>query len=370
MNTGSNFKILLALTIFAFGIASCTDDEPIEYEIPSTYTFDNVDYSGQTQRLAMLTEMSNYMKEANTAGNSVSAARLQAMFENDAANANFAQTYDDSKQLKSKTFENQQAIFEELFQEFETASQSNTIPAVNGQAGVQVSLDGLKAYFVNENGVEYTQFIEKGLIGACFYYQATAVYLAEGKMDVDNSTVEPGEGTAMEHHWDEAFGYLGVPIDFPTNTDGLAFWGNYVNGRNALLGTNAKLMDAFLKGRAAISNDDLEARDEAIIEIRDTWELVSAATAVNYINTALANMNDDAIRNHALSEAVAFAYSLQFNPTKKVTNDNINEILTKIGGTSVMKDMNFYLTTADDLNAAKDLIAGYYSEIEPVKDDL
>jgi hypothetical protein len=173
----------------------------------------------------------------------------------------------------------------------------------------------------------------------------------------------------MEHHWDEAFGYLGVPIDFPTNTDGLAFWGKYVNGRNALLETNTGIMDNFLKGRAAISNDDLESRDAAIIEVQKYWELSSAGTAIHYLNSALANFNDDAIRNHALSEAVAFVYALQFNENKKVTNANVSEILTKIGGDSNFADMNFYTITETDLNAAKDLLSTYYN-LESVKDSL
>ena len=369
MKFGRNLKTLSFLLFVASIIASCGEDEPITYEIPTTYHFENVNYNGQVQRLAMLKEISDYMKTANTTGNSISADRLKAMFENDAANANFIQTYDDSKQLKSKTFESEQAVFEEIFDLFETASQNNTSPATIGTAGIQVSLDGTKAYFVNENGVEFTQIIEKGLMGACFFYQATAVYMSEDKMNVDNTTVEAGEGTAMEHHWDEAFGYLGVPTDFPSNTDGLAWWGTYVNRRNALLSTN-EIMAEFIKGRAAISNNDLAARDEAIIGVQAKWELASAGTVVNYLNTALDNFNDDAIRNHALSEAAGFAYALKFNPNKKVTNANVDEILTKIGGSPVFKDMNFYNTTENDLNGAKNLIASYFNEIEAVKDEL
>lgn len=362
-------KLLQILSLIAIlSTAACTKDEPETYPIPTTYNFENVDYSGQTQRLAMLQEMKMYMETANTVGNSVSADRLKAMFANDAANAGFIRTYDVSKQLKDKTFENQQAIFESLFEDFEAASQS-IVPAVNGTAGVQVSLDGLKAYFVNENGLEYTQIIEKGLMGACLYYQSAAVYLGSDKMNVDNTTVTAGEGTAMEHHWDEAFGYLGVPIDFPTNTDGLAFWGKYCNDRNAILGTNAVIMNNFLKGRAAISNNDLTARDEAIIEIQKNWELISVGTAIHYLNAALVNFNDDALRNHALSEAAAFIYALQFNPNKKVTNTNVNDLLTQIGGSSAFANMNFYNVTEANLQAAKDQFATYYN-LEDKKDSL
>jgi hypothetical protein len=360
-------KLLQILSLMlVLSIAACTEDEPEMYTIPTTYNFENVSYSGQTERLAMLSEMTTYMKTANTAGNAVSADRLRAMFENDATNAGFVQTY--SKQLKSKTFEAQRAVFEGLFDDFEIASQS-TLSGSNGQAGVVVSLNGLKAYLMNGNGLEYTQAIEKGLMGACLYYQSTAVYLGSDKMNVDNIVVTAGEGTEMEHHWDEAFGYLAVPIDFPTNTDGLVFWGKYSNGRDALLGTNAGIMDNFLKGRAAISNDDLTARDEAIIEIQANWELVSVGTAIHYLNNAIDDFNDDALRNHSLSEVAAFVYSLQFNANKKVTVANVNDLLIQIGGNSNFTEMNFYNVTEANLQAAKDQLAAYYS-LESVKNDL
>jgi hypothetical protein len=337
-------------------VSACEDNT---YEIPTTYdAFENVSYSGQTQRLAMLTEMTNYLKTSNTSGVVLDADKLKAMYANDAANAGFIGTYDASKQLKSKTLENQQTTFEGLMDAIEMASQS-TVAAADGTAGVSTSADGEKNYLLNERGVEYTQLIEKGLMGACFYYQATAVYFGSGKMDVDNETVEPGEGTDMEHHWDEAFGYWGVPQNFPSSTDGLAFWGKYSNTVDAVLGTNQKLMDAFLKGRAAITNKDLETRDEAIIEARAEWEHVVAGTAIHYFNDGLENTGDFTRRAHALSEAIAFVYSLQFNPEKSMTNDQVNEILTAFTGSSDFTAMNLYNTTDADIQAAKNLLAGY-----------
>ena len=59
------------------------------------------------------------------------------------------------------------------------------------------------------------------------------------------STVEEGKGTDMQHHWDEAFGYFGVPTDFPTNTEGLVGLGKYCNKVDAQLGCNKIIMDAF-----------------------------------------------------------------------------------------------------------------------------
>ncbi|MEZ5022552.1 MAG: DUF4856 domain-containing protein [Chitinophagales bacterium] len=59
--------------------------------------------------------------------------------------------------------------------------------------------------------------------------------------NVDNTTIEEGDNyTAMEHHWDEAFGYLGVPVDFksnwPSDRNGRSqIWGSYIRGRDAML---------------------------------------------------------------------------------------------------------------------------------------
>ena len=36
------------------------------------------------------------------------------------------------------------------------------------------------------NGFEPVQLIIKGIMGSCFYYQGTSVYLSEAKMNVDN----------------------------------------------------------------------------------------------------------------------------------------------------------------------------------------
>lgn len=361
------FLGLLVLSLFMF---SCDDDQSdTSYTTPETYAFDNVDYEGQLQRLSQLQEIKSYLVTAELEGATLDADQLKAMFANDATNAGWSRTYSDSKQLKNKTFENQRPWFEDLMDKVAEASESAGNTAQEGTAGVAVSNDGAKRYLLDANGVELTQLIEKGLMGACFYYQATAVYFGDGKMNVDNTDVTPSEGTDMEHHWDEAFGYFGVPVDFPVSTDGVVFWGKYSNGRDGLLGTNETMMDGFIKGRAAISNDDLETRDEAIEEVRDAWEIVSAATAVHYINSALDNPNDVARRHHALSEAIAFIYSLQFNPAKTVTNAQVEQLIADLAGSSTVAEMNLYQTTDDDLKAVRDALSATFG-FETVMADL
>ncbi len=363
-----NLKFFLLFITGLVVFASCDKDddslvEEPDYSIPTTYDFVNVDYSGQTQRIEMLSEMKSYMSSANTSGTALDASRLAAMYANDSANAGWIKTYEESKQLKGKTFEPVQSTFDQLIVDLAAASQS-TVTGEEGIAGVITSNDGAKNYLFNEKGVEIAQLVEKGLMGAVLYYQAVAVYFEPGKIDTDNITVIDGKGTAMEHAFDEAFGYFGVPIDFPTNTDNIIFWGNYCNGRNSILSSNQTIMDAFLKGRAAISNNDLTTRDEAIVEVRDAWELVVATTAIHYINSGLNNYTDLSRRGHALSEALAFIYSLQFNPTKTITNSQIEELLTLVGGSADILESNLYEINEANLQSAKDKLAEWYKVVD------
>ncbi len=371
MNPIKNYFKFLLLT-FVIVAVSCDKDEDDTptYDIPTTYSFKNVSYSGQTQRLSMLHELKTYMNTANTSGVALDAERMKAMYANDDPDITsiWNNAYDPSKQLKNKTFDLVQSDFEDLMDKMAAASQSTTAGS-EGVSGVIESADGAKKYLIGDDGLEYTQLIEKGLMGACFYHQAMAVYFSDDRMNVDNEVVTEGEGTKMEHHWDEAFGYLGVQIDFPTNTDGLFFWGNYCNGRDALLNTNSMLMNALLKGRAAISNGDLATRDEAIAEARDAWELVSVGTALHYLNGGIENFDDMALRSHNLSEAIAFIYSLQFNPTKKMDNTALANLLNLVAGSSDFASINLYNASVANLQQAKDDLAAAYG-LEDKKDDL
>lgn len=351
--------------LFILGVYACSDDdEQGGYEIPETYDFEHVDYSGQLERISMLSEMKSYMSTGN-AGNEIDANKLKGMFEN-SADAGFTRSYE--KQIKDKTFEQEREKFETWMEYMEQASKNGT-SASEGVAGVISSNDGAKSYLVGEKGVEYAQLIEKGLMGACFYYQGTSVYLGEDRMNADNEIVNPGRGTDMEHHWDESFGYLGVPIDFPANTDGVIFWGDYCNDRDALINSNDRIMKAYLEGRAAISNRDLEARDLAIGIIRDTWEEVSAATGVHYLNSAIASYEDKAIRFHALSEAIAFIYSLKFNSDKSVSNDQIDAWISEFSGSSIVEEMDLYNVTVENLQNAKEDISSAFG-LDDIKDEL
>ncbi|MBI3134391.1 MAG: DUF4856 domain-containing protein [Bacteroidetes bacterium] len=376
-------QTLLFLTIGSLAFTSCkkegcTDSTALNYNseakkddgtctyfqlnVPSTYAFtdgtnNTVNYSGQTERLDQLTEMTTYMKTGTTTALSYTA--LMDMFANTGGNGGGNYTFTSTKKLQDKCFASDTALFIDYMDSLATASASFATTAADGQAGTLTS--GTSTYLFAGNGIEYTQLIEKGLMGAVFMYQTTNIYFGTDKMSADNTTPVNSSGgeyyTALEHHWDEAFGYFGVPVDFPTNTTGIRFWGKYCNSRDAELGCNAVMMDGFKRGRAAISQDALDLRDAEILNIRKMWEKISAAQAVTYLEEAKTNFGvDNAKFLHELSEAYAFILCLKYVPleTRVITYSQIDDLLTNTIGT------NFWAVTQTDLTNAINTLNGIY----------
>lgn len=340
---------------------SCEIDDSPSYTIPSTYNFtdgngnNTVSYSGQTDRLNQLSEMVALMGTGTTA--TVDAQNLKDMYANvgDDGNGNFSFT--STKQLKNKTFPADQSMFETWMDEFAVASQSNGQTATNGQAG-SIS-NGTSTYLVDANGKEHKQFIEKGLMGAVFLYQSLNVYFGDAKMDVDNTTaVDAANGkyyTTMEHHWDEAFGYFGVDADFPTTIPD-RFWGKYCNSQDVNLNSNEDMMSQFLKGRAAITGNELMDRDAAITAIRNEWEEISAYQAMTYLDASIGFFGTDQAKFfHALSEAYGFAWNLRYAPieTRRLTTTEHDALMA-------LFPTNFWNATVTDLNNIKNAIDAKY----------
>lgn len=337
---------------------SCVYDEtPTTYVVPTTYNFTDaagnstVDYSGQNDRLNQLREMADYIESGETS--ILDVQTLQNMF----SNTNNPFTFSSSKQLKDKCFSLDQTLIESYLDSVAVASQSFAQTATAGQAGTLTS--GTSKYLISANGFDYDELIEKSIMGGVFMYQALNEYFGTTKMNVDNTTaVDPANGkyyTTMAHHWDEAFGYFGVPTDFPT-TLGSDFWAEYCNKQNATLGSNAKMMDNFLKGRAAIVNSSYTNRDAAILAIRETWEDISAYQAIAYLNTAISYFgNDQAKYLHSLSEAYGFSWNLRYAPleTRNMNSTEHTALMSMFGD-------NLWNLTLVDLNAIKAAITAKY----------
>ncbi len=356
-----NSYIFLAITLLLF---SCKkDDDPVvcETEAPTnpcadgSYCFSRdgeitVNYGGQTTRLNQLAEITTYMKTAN-GGTAISAAQLKEMFSNNngTGSAFFSGDANDaSKQLKSKTFLGFQDGYEVLMDAMEVASQSASAGS-SGTAGVVVSTtNSSKQYLFDENGFEFTQLIEKGLMGDCFYYQAMDTYISGVEDATYGTEILDGKNyTENEHKFDETFGYLGIPTDFLTNTEDARFHGKYCNSRNSVLSTNEALFDAFAEARQAITNGLQDHILMVTPNIRLEWHRIIAGTVVHYLNAAIANIDDPALKCHELSEAYAFIGNLVHS------DDAYNISVVQRDECLALLGTNFYETTTDNINDAK-----------------
>lgn len=370
------FHKLLFASVFALSITSCakkgcTDPTAANYDsiaeeddgncdytynVPSEYVFTDgdgnstVSYSVQTARMDMLSEMVSYLKTANNdPAVTLSATDLLAMYDNSYNGWSDADLVGNGKQLKSKTALDDAGI-QSMFEGWMNAAAAAT-PSSN------------TSYLQDASGLEWTQVIEKGLMGACFASQMTSNYLAGISSD-DNTTIEDGKYyTEMEHHWDEAYGYFTDAPDYPTNgTD--RFWGKYAN-KSYLednIGSATDIATAFRTGRAAIAAGNIaDALAQAEIIKTETKQMV-AGMALHYLNDVKAQISsgtaDQSSINHSMSEALAFIFGIQFitdNPDMSSADVMalVNQIEPSVAGFS-QNTMNIN-TVIDQVAAAAGL---------------
>lgn len=382
----NTIKMMTAFSVVAaLFLSSCGDDEgttptpptPPGPTLPDAYSFDNVSFGGQTDRLNMLAEMISTIDEV-TSGTAPDATTLLNMYANENSPFSDPDLNASTKQLKSKTYNlgfgvindvEIEAYINAFAQDAAMYKDSTWAP---GQPGIVTKADGSGSYFLNADGVEYSEIIEKTLMHAVFYYQACEVYTREGKIGdaVDNTIVTPGKGTDMEHHWDEAFGYWGVPTDATaTNFESadLKYFGKYAKKGEAVgIPTFQNLLGSFIKGRYGISNMDYTMRDEAAAEVRQYWEMVAVTTGMHYLNGAIANVGDDAKFYHELSEAYTFIQGLAYNQDRLISTSDWAAML---GLLEVNGEASFTGVSVADLNTIKDQLASIYG-LEAVKDQL
>ncbi|MFT4601103.1 MAG: hypothetical protein ACI857_001281 [Arenicella sp.] len=334
------------------------------YETPLTYAFtdlagnNTVSFSGQTERLNQLEELTTYMKSGTST--TISANSMRNMFYNIGDNGNGNFTFSSTKQLGNKCLFSDTSLFTGYMTVHAAASIDFASTAASGQAGVLTS--GTSTYLFDANGIEHVQLIEKGLMGAVFMHQAANIYLSTANMNADNvAAVDSVQGkyyTNQEHYWDEAFGYFGAPVDYLTSIETFRFWAKYCDSRDTQLGSKQVMMNAFLKGRAAIINNDNTTRDAQILVITDMWERISAAQAISYLEGARDNFGtDNALFLHELSEAYAFIANLRYCPLVSRTIDitQIDAILDTTIGT------NFWAVTTADLTYAINELNAIYN---------
>jgi hypothetical protein len=230
---------------------------------------------------------------------------------------------------------------------------------------------------VTPSGQDLRQLLHKFLRGAIAYSQAADDYLdddTEGKGLLQaHDTLEEGKSyTALEHAWDEGFGYFGAARDYPlwsddeladtpyadSNSDGQIdllteySWGYSINaakrdaGARAVTDFTSQAWSGFRDGRALLAaTAGAGLTDSQFVELQshrdqalEAWELALSATIVHYINDTLQDLqaissDDFVFADYAKhwSELKGFALSLQFNRFSPLSQTEFAELHQALG---------------------------------------
>lgn len=347
------FRNFLKVSIVAVAFTACSSDDDASVvtlpetglNIPETFTFTDEDgestvsFSGQTLRLQQGEEILDLFENFDTTEET-----LDGMFADGTGFANA--DLDDSKNIRSKTAASDdyfkeniagQSLVHIAFDGYissqvatflsQYASKDDVPAATAGNAGViqeSANADGTdgSVRLVNENGLEYKQAFNKGLIGAFTLDQIVNNYLSRAlvvdnqEANTNNVLDEDNNYTELEHYWDEAYGYAyGNSFD-----DSFLF--KYIGrvAQDADFDTYVEDVEtAFITGRAAIVANDYDVVEEQVETLRTLLSEVIAIRAVYYLQqgkmslaSAIENNESNASAFHDLSEGYGFVYSLQF----------------------------------------------------------
>jgi hypothetical protein len=268
--------------------------------------------------------------------------------------------------------------------------------------------DGTTTFVDPVTGRDYQQLIQKFVLGALAYSQGAEDYLKAGKgLTSDNSQgKDGGVYSALEHSWDEGFGYFGagrdyvnrtdsdnksIP-DFDQNQDGQIDikaeynFGHSINAVKRDLGASeaspvdfsATAFNAFKAGRQIIQDNygtnpvegtgyhvELEAQADIALA---NWEKAIAATVIHYINEVIVDTqslgsNDEASvedRAKHWSEMKGFALSLQFSPKSSIDMDDLLTVLNNMREGPALIDGSDADSFITDLLAARTLVQNAY----------
>ncbi len=308
-----------------------------------------VDRTEGRERLRMFKGLFAYIGTATKDGDVIDSATISNLFanENTAFTGAYADLNGNTFSIKSATaasLTNKQDVdnfLEHAFGRMAYISQFSGDVASKGVPGK------LGTYLVDENGVEWAQIIQKSLIGGYHLDYIANVMLVAG-LNADNSKLVAGKNyTALEHNWDVAYGFLSINDIYGLNgtADGVT---PATNGGESYLGAYTweynrknfgKVHSAFLKGRAAIHNNDMaEVQNQAKI-IRNILEFAVGAAANGYMVKASNPATVEASRAHAFGEGYGFVYATRFCKLTGCTDAFSNGLMNDLFTSSVT---NFY----------------------------
>ena len=207
--------------------------------------------------------------------------------------------------------------------------------AEQGKAGfVGYHIGDVNLSFADEHGVVVAEKFQELVRGAAFLDQILNVHLDEAVLlneqlrnDHENGKLLPGRNyTALEHHWDLAWGYY-------------QYWQPLVENSEipALKKSRITLYRAFSLGRQALTEYRYTDALEQMRIVRTELSKVAAANALYLLtgNRTLSNLKEEPA--HALpflGQALGAIYALQFTRTADgkpyFSYDEVNALITSL----------------------------------------
>ena len=376
-------SLLFLSSFFLMFFIGCEDSDDDDntvptIETPSEYSFSSrfndgessVYYNGQVVRNLLINDVKTQL--GTDAGNG-DATVILSMMAND--NADRAILSSPTPSAMQTTY---QSISSSQLNDRLDAVSDYTLPGYEADAKTAISgwvTDLVTNGKTSSSGVRLDQLVQKTLWGAVSYWQGTSKYMS--KIPTDDNNMADGEDgwTAMEHHWDESFGYFGAARDYNTgyanddarksnqvdsNTDGSIDFTSEYNVGWAITAAKRDLcndcdvnhdftktiFDAYLEGRTLIAN---QAELSEIIVQRDiimnTWEKVVAAVTIHYVNDVAADMaalyladstagpssDVSADLNNHWGEMRGYANGLLYNDFKVISDPSLATVLNTMG---------------------------------------
>lgn len=365
-------KRILTLTALACAvfITSCDkDDDAPSYTIPDTYNFDNVEFAEATATVNMWQGFQFYLGRG--ASRQLSQDTVDYLWNNtnNAFTTEFVPNLPNTPQqlntsgfnLASKTTD--AAIIKALADSMVKISQFYNTDGGEGIPGKQGSR------LFNHSGIEFNQLVAKGLMGALVL--SKVIQHLDAAANADNNTVTPGKGTAMQHEWDMAFGYVGIPTDYDTaksyassDPERPLAIGGYFRERGRYIKAGGTVFEAFLKGRAAIAAKDYNGRNAAAATIKEFIEKAIAAACYHYV-TSPQGKTDKPAQLHELSEGRGFVIALKYRAANsKLSASGYQTLVDLLGPTQnayeLINDASF-----TKLKQVQQILTSAYGQLQP-----
>ena len=420
----NNSKLLYFLSFLLMLTIGCEDEEATDndtdtmtMETPTEFVFESRfeehagessgSYSGQVVRNLLVNDIKSLIASNVGGGNT---ATINSMMANDDPNlAIYTGSGLNTVQTKYHDISTSQ-LNDRL-----AAVISYTDPGYGANAQDMITgwVAESEGYSVRPGGLDLGQMTQKVMWGAIAYWQGTSKYMSKIPND-DNTMSDDGDPyTAMEHHWDESFGYFGAARDYNTgysddtdrktdpyndsNGDGLidfkteynmgwavtAAKRDLVDGVSVDYDFTKTIFDAYLEGRTLIYNQ--APLDEILVQrdiILNTWEKVVAAVSIHYINDTMSDLEalisagdsnlawdnlpesgDGYKYNIHWAEMRAYAHGLIYNDFKLISDADIATVLGYMGTAPAYNDGSDFSsmqTLHDNLALAKPILQAAY----------